>query len=140
MITVIIDDKRSIMMFHAYNAIINELGVRIGNLKKGISNMDGLELEETSRILFRLINLWNGLVRILEYDDWNGSFADLIIDEIQDQNKYLKRLLAGIRSPLQMSELLDVAGEIGEASLYIVALKAISDGNVDEFLHGNPML
>lgn len=117
MITVIIDDKRSIMMFHAYNAIINELGVRIGNLKKGISNMDGLELEETSRILFRLINLWNGLVRILEYDDWNGSFADLIIDEIQDQNKYLKRLLAGIRAPLQMFELFDVAGEIGEAAL-----------------------
>lgn len=140
MITVIIDDKRSIMMFHAYNAIINELGFRIGNLKKGISDMDGLELEETSRTLFRLINLWNGLVRILEYDDWNGSFADLILDEIQDQNKYLKRLLAGIHAPLQMFELLDAAGEIGEAALYIVALEAISDGNVDEFLHGNPLL
>lgn len=140
MITVIIDDKRSIMMFHAYNAIINELGFRIGNLKKGISDMDGLELEETSRTLFRLINLWNGLVRILEYDDWNGSFADLILDEIQDQNKDLKRLLARTSSSLQMFELFDVAGEIGEAVLYIDALEAISDGDVEEFLHDNPML
>lgn len=87
-----LENKESIRLFNSYSEILKDLDKRIATMKDLIKDIkDGIELENMSGRLYVMSKLKNNLERILSYE-WEGTFEELILDEIKDQEVYLLRM------------------------------------------------
>ena len=93
---------------------------------------DGIELENMSGRLHVMSKLKNNLERILSYE-WDGTFEELILDEIKDQEVYLLRMDKKMKTLNDHKEFIEMAESIDECIRYLSALRSMVSGELEDF-------
>ena len=93
---------------------------------------DGIELENMSGRLHVMSKLKNNLERILSYE-WDGTFEELILDEIKDQEVYLLRMDKKMKTLNDHKEFIEMAEAIDEYIRYLSVLRSMVSGELEDF-------
>ena len=127
-----LENKESIRLFNSYSEILRDLDKLIATMKDLIKDIkDGIELENMSGRLYVMSKLKNNLERILSYE-WDGTFEELILDEIKDQEVYLLRMDKKMKTLNDHKVFIEMAEAIDECIRYLSALRSmVSDELVD---------
>ena len=127
-----LENKESIRLFNIYSDALKDLDKHIATMKDLIKDIkDGIELENMSGRLHVMSKLKNNLERILSYE-WDGTFEELILDEIKDQEVYLLRMDKKMKTLNDHKEFIEMAESIDECIRYLSALRSmVSDELVD---------
>ena len=127
-----LENKESIRLFNIYSDALKDLDKHIATMKDLIKDIkDGIELENISGRLHVMSKLKNNLERILSYE-WDGTFEELILDEIKDQEVYLLRMDKKMKTLNDHKEFIEMAESIDECIRYLSALRSmVSDELVD---------
>lgn len=128
-----LENKESIRLFNSYSEILRDLDKRIATMKDLIKDIkDGIELENMSGRLHVMSKLKNNLERILSYE-WDGTFEELILDEIKDQEVYLLRIDKKMKILNDHKEFIEMAEAIDESIRYLSALRSMVAGELMDF-------
>ena len=128
-----LENKESIRLFNSYSEILRDLDKRIATMKDLIKDIkDGIELENMSGRLHVMSKLKNNLERILSYE-WDGTFEELILDEIKDQEVYLLRMDKKMKTLNDHKEFIEMAESIDECIRYLSALRSMVAGELMDF-------
>ena len=128
-----LENKESIRLFNSYSDALKDLDKRIATMKDLIKDIkDGIELENMSGRLYVMSKLKNNLERILSYE-WDGTFEELILDEIKDQEVYLLRMDKKMKTLNDHKEFIEIAEAIDESIRYLSALRSMVSGELVDF-------
>ena len=128
-----LENKESIRLFNSYSEMLRDLDKRIATMKDLIKDIkDGIELENMSGRLYVMSKLKNNLERILSYE-WDGTFEELILDEIKDQEVYLLRMDKKMKTLHDHKEFIEMAEAIDECIRYLSALRSMVSGELEDF-------
>ena len=128
-----LENKESIRLFNSYSEMLRDLDKRIATMKDLIKDIkDGIELENMSGRLHAMSKLKNNLERILSYE-WDGTFEELILDEIKDQEVYLLRMDKKMKILNDHKEFIEMAEAIDESIRYLSALRSMVAGELMDF-------
>ena len=128
-----LENKESIRLFNSYSEMLRDLDKRIATIKDLIKDIkDGIELENMSGRLYVMSKLKNNLERILSYE-WDGTFEELILDEIKDQEVYLLRMDKKMKTLNDHKEFIEMAEAIDESIRYLSALRSMVAGELEDF-------
>ena len=128
-----LENKESIRLFNSYSEILRDLDKRIATMKDLIKDIkDGIELENMSGRLYVMSKLKNNLERILSYE-WDGTFEELILDEIKDQEVYLLRMDKKMKTLNDHKVFIEMAEAIDECIRYLSVLRSMVSGELVDF-------
>ena len=128
-----LENKESIRLFNSYSGVLKDLDKRIATMKDLIKDIKGgIELENMSGRLHVMSKLKNNLERILSYE-WDGTFEELILDEIKDQEVYLLRIDKKMKTLNDHKEFIKMAESIDECIRYLSALRSMVSGELVDF-------
>ena len=128
-----LENKESIRLFNSYSEILRDLDKRIATMKDLIKDIkDRIELENMSGRLHVMSKLKNNLERILSYE-WDGTFEELILDEIKDQEVYLLRMDKKMKTLNDHKEFIEMAEATDECIRYLSALRSMVSGELEDF-------
>ena len=128
-----LENKESIRLFNSYSEMLRDLDKRIATMKDLIKDIkDGIELENMSGRLYVISKLKNNLERILSYE-WDGTFEELILDEIKDQEVYLLRMDKKMKTLNDHKVFIEMAEAIDECIRYLSVLRSMVSGELVDF-------
>ena len=128
-----LENKESIRLFNSYSEMLRDLDKRIATMKDLIKDIkDGIELENMSGRLYVMSKLKNNLERILSYE-WDGTFEELILDEIKDQEVYLLRMDKKMQTLNDHKVFIEMAEAIDECIRYLSVLRSMVSGELVDF-------
>lgn len=128
-----LENKESIRLFNSYSEMLRDLDKRIATMKDLIKDIkDGIELENMSGRLYVMSKLKNNLERILSYE-WDGTFEELILDEIKDQEVYLLRMDKKMKTLNDHKVFIEMAEAIDECIRYLSVLRSMVSGELVDF-------